>query len=305
MRHMAGVVEAWRAGGYFQRVMNLGPDHDRVKEFLLRCAGERPDEPVSEIQRPRYPCFPGLRSRAWRDPAEFAAVRILEDNFATILQEARAIPDDADIDYTQAVTAPRSWKRPWTLLQARPQPRSWTVYPFYHQGVAVDPVARQCPHTFEIVRTIPRACLDYPWGDVIFSATSPGAHLPPHCSIDNLRVRIHLGLTAPQGCAIRVGGETRSWEEGKCLVFEDSFEHEVWNRSDARRVVLILDTWHPDLTDVEIGALTAAFRKSQVRRIFMHERLSVTDALPRYLPYVEAALARQDEEPLIREYWGT
>src|SRR5262249_17290304 len=162
--------------------------------------------------------------------------RILENNFTTICEEARAIPDDADIDYTQAVAPRRSWKRPWTLLQARPKPRSWTVYPFYHQGVAIDSVAARCPRTFQTLRSVPRACLDYPWGDFIFSATNPGAHLPPHCSIDNLRVRIHLALTAPKGCAIRVGDEIRSWQVGECLAFEDSFEHEVWNRSGARRV---------------------------------------------------------------------
>jgi hypothetical protein len=55
---------------------------------------------------------------------------------------------------------------------------------------------------------------------------------------------------------------------GKGLLFEDSFEHEVWNRGTQRRAILIVDFWHPDLTDVEIDALTAGFRKSDVRRIF-------------------------------------
>jgi hypothetical protein len=304
MQHIANVVQAWRAGGYFQRVMRLGADHDRVKEFLLRCAGERPNEPVSAIQHPHYPCFPGLRNRTWHDPADFAAVRVLEDNFTTIRAEAERAPNQASIDYTAAAVLPRSWKRPWTLLRPRPEPRTWTAYLFYHYGVPVEPVTRNCPRTFEILQSLPRACLDYAWGDFVFSAMNPGAHLPAHCSYDNLRVRIHLGVMAPRQCALRVGDETRNWEEGKCLVFEDSFEHEVWNWSDTRRVVLLLDTWHPDLTDVEIGALTAGFRKSEVRRIFMHERLSITDSLPRFLPYMEASLAKQDEEPLVREYWG-
>jgi aspartyl/asparaginyl beta-hydroxylase (cupin superfamily) len=46
-----------------------------------------------------------------------------------------------------------------------------------------------------------------------------------------------------------------SWQEGKCLVFDDSFEHEVWNKSDSERVVLLIQFWHPDLTEAEVWAL--------------------------------------------------
>lgn len=37
------------------------------------------------------------------------------------------------------------------------------------------------------------------------------------------------------------------WTEGKCIVFDDSYEHEVWNRSADDRVVLLLNFWHPAL----------------------------------------------------------
>ena len=39
----------------------------------------------------------------------------------------------------------------------------------------------------------------------------------------------------------------REWAEGRCLIFDDSFEHEVWHEGDSDRVVLICDLWHPDL----------------------------------------------------------
>jgi aspartate beta-hydroxylase len=66
----------------------------------------------------------------------------------------------------------------------------------------------------------------------------------------------------PAGCGIRVGSTTRSWEEGRCIVFDDSFEHEVWNESDRHRYVLILDFWHPGLTPTEVWALTRVERLS-------------------------------------------
>lgn len=55
---------------------------------------------------------------------------------------------------------------------------------------------------------------------------------------------------------LRVGGETHVWEEGRCVTFDDTSEHEAWNRSDQTRVVPILDSWNPDLGEAEQAAVT-------------------------------------------------
>ena len=303
MQHIGKVVEQLRAGGYYDRVMSMGPELDRVKQFLQACAGERSIPPADATQHPHYPLFPGLRHQTWHDPARYPATKILEDNFATLRVEAEGLARGPYVDYTAATVAPRSWKRPWTLLAPKPAPKSWAVYLFYHLGVIVEPVTGDCPRTLAILNSLPGACLEYTWGDFVFSAMDPGVHLPTHCSIDNIRVRIHLGIRIPKGCTLRVGAETRTWQEGKCLTFEDSFEHEVYNRSGERRIVLIADLWHPDLTPVEVRALTALFRKSQVRRVFMHERIGITDSSQRFLPYIESQLATQDRDPVIAEFW--
>jgi len=54
---------------------------------------------------------------------------------------------------------------------------------------------------------------------------------------------------------VRAGTEIRPWREGRAVVFDDSFEHEVWNDTDRTRAVLLFDVWHPDLTDVEKALL--------------------------------------------------
>mgnify|MGYP003309273515 CR=1 FL=1 len=56
------------------------------------------------------------------------------------------------------------------------------------------------------------------------------------------------------GCRIRVGAEWRTWAEGRCLLFDDSFEHEVRNDTDRARVVLLLRFFHPDLAPAQRGA---------------------------------------------------
>jgi aspartyl/asparaginyl beta-hydroxylase (cupin superfamily) len=75
-----------------------------------------------------------------------------------------------------------------------------------------------------------------------------------------MRLRCHLGIDVPAGCGIRVGGVERSWERGRCIVFDDSFPHEAWNESDEPRIVLIVDVWHPDLSDDEVALLEGLHR---------------------------------------------
>jgi aspartate beta-hydroxylase len=304
MEHLRKVVAQMKRGGYFDRIMSGGPELDRVKAFLSSCADERQPEPVDPLLRPHYPCFPGLRNRPWYEPGQFEAVRILEANFDVIREECLGLRDESRADYSTAAGPTRSWKKPWTMHLPDAPPGTWTLHLLYHMGVNVERETGQCPRTLAIVQALPGICVDYPWGDVLFSAMNADTHLRAHCSIENVRVRIHLGIVIPEGCSMRVRTETRSWAEGKCLVFEDAFEHEVWNRASTRRIVFIADLWHPDLTDIERRALTAGFRKSEVRRIFMGERIGWTDASKRYLPLLEAALERQDQEPAVREFWG-
>ena len=81
----------------------------------------------------------------------------------------------------------------------------------------------------------------------------------------NARYICHLPLIVPDGCAMRVGSETRAWTEGRACVFDDSIEHEAWNKDPARlRVVLIFDVWRPELTEAE--------------RLFVSDMLQAVDA---------------------------
>ena len=82
--------------------------------------------------------------------------------------------------------------------------------------------------------------------------------MKPHCGPTNARLRLHLPLvapTTPRPAAMRVASEEVEWEEGEVLVFDDSYEHEVWQRADADRIVLIVDIWHPTLDDETIEGM--------------------------------------------------
>mgnify|MGYP006144286501 CR=1 FL=1 len=102
-----------------------------------------------------------------------------------------------------------------------------------------------------------------PW-----SATSCDAARARRAS--QLRLRVHLPLKVPAGssdaCALRVADEARQWEVGRALIFDDAFEHEVWNETDESRVVLLFDLWHPDLSGDEIAAIQAMFAEVEAMR---------------------------------------
>lgn len=92
-----------------------------------------------------------------------------------------------------------------------------------------------CPETTRLVESIPGMTT------AIFSSLAPGTHIVPHEGYIKTVLRCHLGLIVPDDCWIRVGDETKTWEAGKCLIFDDTFEHEVWNRSNSPRIILLID----------------------------------------------------------------
>jgi len=54
---------------------------------------------------------------------------------------------------------------------------------------------------------------------------------------------------------MRVGSETLVQQAGKAYIFDDSFEHEAWHDGPETRIILIVDFWHPELTNDEVKFL--------------------------------------------------
>ena len=119
---------------------------------------------------------------------------------------------------------------------------NWKTYTFYAIGARIDDNCAECPVTAELLDKLPN--LQNAW----FSILAPRYHIPPHKGPTKAFIRCHLGLQVPkerEKCWIRVDEEICHWEEGKCLVFDDTYEHEVLNDTDEWRVVLFLDFDRP------------------------------------------------------------
>jgi beta-hydroxylase len=120
--------------------------------------------------------------------------------------------------------------------------RGWKSFMLTGMGVTSDRCVALCPETWRILACVPGLSM------AMFSIFEPGKKLPPHRGPYNGVLRLHLGLIVPDESdevAIRVGSRVCHWEEGKALVFDDSYEHEAWNNSDRVRVVLFVDFVRP------------------------------------------------------------
>jgi aspartyl/asparaginyl beta-hydroxylase (cupin superfamily) len=189
----------------------------------------------------------------WWDPAEIPAAALLEDNYLAIRNEFLNV-----LICGQLRLHPQSRGGPGKQLTDG----DWNIFDLYSRGCVNAANAIFAPHTIRILRQLPEVTTN-PSGFAYFSVLNPGVHISPHCGPTNSRIRVHLGLRVPKGAALRVGRETRGWKEGICSVFDDSWEHEVFNKSDFLRAVLILDVWHPDLSIAQQSRLAARQSSSE------------------------------------------
>jgi aspartyl/asparaginyl beta-hydroxylase (cupin superfamily) len=118
----------------------------------------------------------------------------------------------------------------------------WKTYFFFGYGREFEKSMLRCPETARLLKQIPGVT------SAMFSILSPAKHIPPHVGPYAGVLRYHLALRVPEPavrCAIRVRNDVRHWEEGRSLVFDDVFEHEVWNETEGLRVVLFVDFKRP------------------------------------------------------------
>lgn len=191
--------------------------------------------------------------------AHFPWMADLEAHTATIRAEAEALlRDPIDAGLTPYVTMPAGTPdNKWTQLNNN---LAWSALHLWKDGKRNDEACARAPRTAAIVEALPLSDLPGRTPTVFFSVLQPGAHLPPHTGVSNARTIIHLPLIVPPDCGFRVGGETRPWVEGEAFAFDDTIEHEAWNRSDRMRAVLIFDVWNPHITAPERELLREFFR---------------------------------------------
>ena len=227
----------------------------RVERSLAIYFSDEPANIPDPRQRPKFLFFPGIASQPYYPRKHFPWLEALEAATDVVREELRAVL--AEGQPLESFLGPAAAATGQGMLRSSGnQAAAWDAYFFYRHGERYDEHCAHCPQTTALLDALPLVRIRDHAPETLFSILTPGSHILPHTGVTNTRLVTHLPLIVPPDCAIRVGGEEHVWQEGRCVTFDDTWEHEAWNRSEQTRVVLILDSWHPDLSEVERAAVT-------------------------------------------------
>jgi beta-hydroxylase len=195
-------------------IVRLGKHLRGVFDRLIASSSQVANDPVLDVRD--FPWTAALRDnwQAIRD--EVVAVALRRDaapSLATISPDHRAI---AEVDM-------------------------WRSFFLWGYGYPVDENLVRCPATAKVVGQVPGL------NSAFFSILAPGTHIPDHRGVTKALITCHLGLIVPRDGDVRMRVDDRivRWAEGETLVFDDTYNHEVWNDTDGTRVVLLVQFERP------------------------------------------------------------
>lgn len=245
--------EGTECADYFQSYITalLRSGNENGATSALQKARDSPACPawVSSEQLPEE-FDPNLRSHAYWPKSVSPIVQLLEDNFGEIRGEL-----DNMIEAWGEGGA--LFKKPAMAAKTLQVKGSWTDVTLKLNDWRPKFCEVAMPKTCGLLRDLPMVSGYVPGKNgnksmpyVKVYRQEPKTHLRAHYGMTNARLQMHLALKIPGQSTLRVGHENRSWEEGKVIIFDDSFDHEAWHEHETEaRYVLNVGFWHPDLWD--------------------------------------------------------
>ena len=226
----------------------------RVEKCLAIYLTELPANFPDPAQRPKFLYVPDLPATRYYEPDLFPWYAELEAETAAIRGEMlNVLTGDSGFE---PFLGHFDDKQLEGHLENAIGPPVWNAFFFFRHGKRYDSNHARCPRTSAALERVPLCHVREHSPEVCYSVLTAGSHILPHHGVTNSRLVTHLPLIVPEDCALVVAGEARGWQEGHCFTFDDTFEHEAWNRSGKTRVVMLMDVWNPHLTEVERDALT-------------------------------------------------
>ncbi len=168
------------------------------------------------------------------DRAHFPWIGALEADWESIRDEALAVLKHRDAIPPLAKISPDH--------KGLDDSNKWQSFFLWGYGFKIDQNCARCPKTAAALTKVPGL------RTAMYSIHAPGMAIPPHKGVTAGMCVFHLGLKTPkdtENCAIRVENEVVHWQEGEAFVFDDTREHETWNRTDDERVILLIQFDRP------------------------------------------------------------
>jgi aspartate beta-hydroxylase len=138
--------------------------------------------------------------------------------------------------------------------------RDWRMFIMRAYGVDVPQNLARCPAIAALIAKKPEVM------SCVLSFLAPGKHVPKHRGPFRGILRFHLMLTMPRtadgdiAAVLEIDGKPYRLGDGDCLLWDDTFPHEVWNISDEVRIALLLDVWRRGMPyDMELLSRLVTF----------------------------------------------
>ncbi|HEY2345306.1 MAG TPA: aspartyl/asparaginyl beta-hydroxylase domain-containing protein [Xanthomonadaceae bacterium] len=204
---------------------------DRIDDAVAMHLGERRFALADPRQRAGFMHVPGLRAIAFPEPSAFA--------WLAQVVNLVALEDEVNACLAKAAAS-------GTLL-----------LPLHVRGLVQYEARRHAPRLRALVEALPLANVPNLAPDVSLIAIDAGGRLPLHHGPSNARCQVVVNLEDGAAIEVVVGGESRTLAPGKCIAIDPSLGVEYRNAGATRAKLLVLDAWHPDLSDAERRALSA------------------------------------------------
>lgn len=251
--HAVNFVEKWRRDFISFSLEELYKLYgksalERIALGVRMYVGDLPLALEDERQVPSFLYIPGLPAKPVFERTDVSFIDYFESCYSVILSELQLL-----VESNKDISSYQGEENNHALTQGG----NWDALFFYRHGVAYDETHILCPKTSGVLNNLPIVRIKDHSPEVCFSVLRPGAHILPHRGVTNSRSVLHLGLKIPSMCCLSITGITNlTWNEGKAFVFDDTYLHEAWNKSEESRFVLLADVWNPFLTDVEQAAIS-------------------------------------------------
>ena len=230
----------------------------------------------SERRRPTFFYVPQLADEPWLEPERFDWAADLEAAAPELAKEVAGSLDlDADgLPYIGKHEVSETWRS----LAGR---TDWSAVHFWNDALPNERALARFPKVRAALERLPLVTLGGAAPvEAFLSILKPRTRIPPHFGLANYRLTVHLPLIVPAGCGVAVAGEARDTRFGRLMIFDDSYEHNAWNDSEAARIVLIFEIWHPALSAAERTAVAGMLSRYNFLSQRRHALLASGASMP-------------------------
>jgi beta-hydroxylase len=172
---------------------------------------------------------PILRDRM----AEIPALRLLEDNWKSMREEAEALEREARLCFGK-------WEPDIGFSSF--QKAGWKRFYLKWYGDFLPSAVERAPKTVDFLKAVGRDVKAAAFV-LLPAGSSLGIHRDPYAG----SLRYHLALRAPRSdeCYIDIDGLRYSWRDGEGILLDQTYAHYVKNRTRESRLILLCDVARP------------------------------------------------------------